>query len=83
VVKTCKPKQRGVGQNMQAETSRRGQDITEQRERDLALAENQAAAKARGKKLAENKVEAERALPGAIATAEQTLTLDRRNDWRC
>jgi hypothetical protein len=63
------------GQNMQAETSRRGQDITEQRERDLALAENQAAAKARGKKLAENKVEAERALPGAIATAEQTLTL--------
>jgi hypothetical protein len=27
------------------------------------------------KKLAENKVEAERALPGAIATAEQTLTL--------
>jgi hypothetical protein len=63
------------GQNMQAETSRRGQDITEQRERDLALAENQAAAKARGKVLAENKVEAERALPGAIATAEQTLTL--------
>ena len=63
------------GQNMQAETSRRGQDITEQRERDLTLAENQAAARARGKKLAENKVEAERALPGAIATAEQTLTL--------
>jgi hypothetical protein len=63
------------GQNMQAETTRRGQDITEQRERDLTLAENQAAAKARGKKLAENKVEAERALPGAIATAEQTLTL--------
>jgi hypothetical protein len=63
------------GQDITAETSRRGQDITEQRERDLALAENQAAAKARGKKLAENKVEAERALPGAIATAEQTLTL--------
>jgi hypothetical protein len=63
------------GQNMQAETTRRGQNITEQRERDLTLAENQAAAKARGKKLAENKVEAERALPGAIATAEQTLTL--------
>jgi hypothetical protein len=63
------------GQDMQAQTTRRGQDITEQRERDLALAENQAAAKARGKKLAENKVEAERALPGAIATAEQTLTL--------
>jgi hypothetical protein len=106
VVKTFKPKQRGVvktfkqelhsvviqagttqrgqdiqagttrrGQDITAETSRRGQDITEQRERDLALAENQAAAKARGKKLAENKVEAERALPGAIATAEQTLTL--------
>jgi hypothetical protein len=63
------------GQNMQAETSRRGQDINEQRERDLTLAENQAAAKARGKVIAENKVEAERALPGAIATAEQTLTL--------
>ena len=63
------------GQDITAETTRRGQDITEQRERDLALAENQAAAKARGKKLAENKVEAERALPGAIATAEQTLTL--------
>jgi hypothetical protein len=63
------------GQDITAETTRRGQDITEQRERDLTLAENQAAAKARGKKLAENKVEAERALPGAIATAEQTLTL--------
>jgi hypothetical protein len=63
------------GQNIQAQTTRRGQDITEQRERDLALAENQAAAKARGKVIAENKVEAERALPGAIATAEQTLTL--------
>jgi hypothetical protein len=54
---------------------RGGQDITERRERDLTLAENQAAAKARGKVIAENKVEAERALPGAIATAEQTLTL--------
>jgi hypothetical protein len=63
------------GQDIQAQTTRRGQDITEQRERDLALAENQAAAKARGKVIAENKVEAERALPGAIATAEQTLTL--------
>jgi hypothetical protein len=63
------------GQDMQAQTTRRGQDITDRRERDLTLAENQAAAKARGKKLAENKVEAERALPGAIATAEQTLTL--------
>jgi hypothetical protein len=63
------------GQDITAETTRRGQDITEQRERDLTLAENQAAAKARGKVIAENKVEAERALPGAIATAEQTLTL--------
>jgi hypothetical protein len=63
------------GQDIQAETSRRAQDITDRRERDLALAENQAAAKARGKVIAENKVEAERALPGAIATAEQTLTL--------
>ena len=63
------------GQDMQAQTTRRGQDITEKRERDLTLAENQAAARARGKVIAENKVEAERALPGAIATAEQTLTL--------
>jgi hypothetical protein len=63
------------GQDITAETTRRAQDITDRRERDLTLAENQAAAKARGKKLAENKVEAERALPGAIATAEQTLTL--------
>jgi hypothetical protein len=63
------------GQDIQAKTSRRAQDITDRRERDLTLAENQAAAKARAKKLAENKVEAERALPGAIATAEQTLTL--------
>ena len=63
------------GQDIQAQTTRRGQDITEKRERDLTLAENQAAARAHGKKLAENKVEAERALPGAIATAEQTLTL--------
>ena len=63
------------GQDIQAETTRRGQDITERRERDLQLAENQAAARARGKVLAENKVEAERALPGAIATAEQTLKL--------
>ena len=63
------------GQDIQAQTTRRGQDITETRERDLALAENMAAAKARGKVIAENKVEAERALPGAIATAEQTLTL--------
>ena len=63
------------GQDIQAETTRRAQDINERRERDLQLAENQAAAKARGKALAENKVEAERALPGAIATAEQTLAL--------
>jgi hypothetical protein len=63
------------GQNIQAETTRRGQDITERRERDLALAENIAAAKARGKVIAENKVAAEQALPGALATAEQTLTL--------
>jgi hypothetical protein len=64
VVKTFKLKQRGGVKT-----------LLSKRERDLTLAENQAAAKARGKKLAENKVEAERALPGAIATAEQTLTL--------
>ena len=61
------------GQDTQAETTRRGQDITERRERDLQLAENQAAAKARGKVLAENKVAAELALPGAIETAAQML----------
>jgi hypothetical protein len=74
------------GQDIQAQTTRRGQDITSCKQRggaktllssasvilrllkikpQLRLAE----------KLAENKVEAERALPGAIATAEQTLTL--------
>jgi hypothetical protein len=63
------------GQDITAETTRRAQDITDRRERDLTLAENQAAAKARGKVIAENKVEAERALPGAIATAEQTDAL--------
>lgn len=63
------------GQDIQAETTRRGQDLTERRERDLALAENQAAAKARGTELAKNKVAAELALPSAIATAEQTDNL--------
>jgi hypothetical protein len=63
------------GQDIQAQTTRRGQDITERRERDLALAENQAAAKARGTELSKNKVAAELALPGALATAEQTLAL--------
>jgi hypothetical protein len=47
----------------------------DRRERDLALAENMAAAKARGTELSKNKVEAERALPGAIATADQTIGL--------
>ena len=63
------------GQDIQAATTRRGQDLTERRERDLALAENIAAARATGKVLAENKVAAQAALPGAIATAEQTLAL--------
>jgi hypothetical protein len=61
------------GQDIGAQTARRSQDLTERRERDLALAENMAAAKARGKVLAENKVEAELALPGAIETAAQML----------
>ena len=47
----------------------------DRRERDLALAENMASAKARGTELSKNKVEAERALPGAIATADQTIGL--------
>jgi hypothetical protein len=63
------------GQDIQAATTRRGQDLTERRERDLALAENQAAAKARGTELAKNKVAAEAALPGAVETAQQTITL--------
>jgi hypothetical protein len=61
------------GQDIQAQTTRRGQDITERRERDLALAENMAAAKARGTELSKNKVAAELALPGAIETAAQML----------
>jgi hypothetical protein len=63
------------GQDIQAQTTRRGQDITERRERDTQLAENIAAAKARGTELSKNKVAAEAALPGAIATANQTLSL--------
>lgn len=61
------------GQDIQAETTRRGQDLAERRERDLQLAENLAAAKARGTELAKNKVAAAAALPGAIETATQML----------
>jgi len=63
------------GQDITAQTTRRGQDLTERRERDVALAENLAAAKATGAELAKNKVAAQAALPNAIATAEQTLAL--------
>ena len=63
------------GQDITAATTRRGQDIADIRERDIQLAENQAAAKARGAELAKNKVAAQAALPNAIATAEQTLAL--------
>jgi hypothetical protein len=73
VVKTFKPKQRGVVKTFKPNNAAGPRHYC--RERDLTLAENQAAAKTRGKVIAENKVEAERALPGAIATAEQTLTL--------
>jgi hypothetical protein len=62
------------GQDITAETTRRGQDLTERRERDVALAENLAAAKATGAELAKNKVAAQAALPGAIETAAQMLT---------
>jgi hypothetical protein len=61
------------GQDITAQTTRRGQDLTERRERDVALAENLAAAKATGAELAKNKVAAQAALPGAIATAAQML----------
>jgi hypothetical protein len=63
------------GQDITAETTRRGQDLTERRERDLTLQQNIASAKTFGAELAKNKVAAEAALPGAIATAEQTLAL--------
>jgi hypothetical protein len=61
------------GQDITAQTTRRGQDLTERRERDVALAENLAAAKATGAELAKNKVAAQAALPGAIETAAQML----------
>jgi hypothetical protein len=64
-----------VGGTQRAKTMTPDAAAREKRERDLTFQENLAAARARGKVLAENKVEAERALPGAIATAEQTLTL--------
>jgi hypothetical protein len=64
-----------VGGTERAKTMTPDAAARERRERDLTFQENLAAAKARGKVLAENKVEAERALPGAIATAEQTLSL--------
>jgi hypothetical protein len=64
-----------VGGTQRAKTMTPDAAARDRRERDLQLAENQAAAKARGKVLAENKVAAELALPSAIATAEQTLTL--------
>lgn len=63
------------GQDITAQTTRRGQDLTELRERDLLLQQNLAAAKATGTELAKNKVAAAAALPGAVATAEQTLAL--------
>jgi hypothetical protein len=47
----------------------------ERRERDLVFQQNLASAKATGTELAKNKVAAEAALPGALATAEQTLGL--------
>jgi hypothetical protein len=64
-----------VGGTQRAKTMTPDAAARERRERDLTFQENLAAARARGKVIAENKVEAERALPGAIATAEQTLTL--------
>jgi hypothetical protein len=63
------------GQDITAETTRRGQDLTERRERDLTLQQNIAAAKTLGAEFAKDKAAAVAALPGAIATAEQTLAL--------
>jgi hypothetical protein len=64
-----------VGGTERAKTMTPDAAARERRERDLTFQENLAAAKARGKVVAESKVAAELALPSAIATAEQTLTL--------
>jgi hypothetical protein len=64
-----------VGGTERAKTMTPDAAARERRERDLTFQQNLASAKATGAELAKNKVAAEQALPGALATAEQTLTL--------
>jgi hypothetical protein len=64
-----------VGGTERAKTMTPEAAARERRERDLTFQQNLASAKATGTELAKNKVAAEAALPGAIATATQTLGL--------
>jgi hypothetical protein len=64
-----------VGGTERAKTMTPDAAARERRERDLTFQQNLASAKATGAELAKNKVAAEAALPGALATAEQTLGL--------
>jgi hypothetical protein len=64
-----------VGGTERAKTMTPEAAARERRERDLTFQQNLASAKATGTELAKNKVAAQAALPGAIATAEQTLSL--------
>ena len=59
------------GQDLSSETQRRGQDLTDTRERDVGLAARLAAARESGKSQAESAAQ----LPGAIAKAEQGLSV--------
>jgi hypothetical protein len=64
-----------VGGTQVAKTMTPDAAARDRRERDLTFQQNLAAAKATGTELSKNKVAAELALPGALATAEQTLGL--------
>jgi len=61
------------GQNIGAETARRGQDLTEGRERDLGLQADTARARAAGKTVGESQATAAAALPDTIATADRAI----------
>ena len=64
-----------VGGTQRAKTMTPDAATREKREHDLTFQQNLAAARATGTELSKNKVAAELALPGALATAEQTLSL--------
>jgi hypothetical protein len=63
------------GQDIQAATTRRGQDLTERRERDVDLQARIADARTRATETAKNKVAAEAALPSAIEGANEAVRL--------